>query len=250
MNRAAWLFLFGLGCSCEPAASGSLTVLAASSLTEAFSELEAVFEAEHAGVDVVVSTAGSQKLVMQVRHGLAADVMASADERQLDALEESGDVAASGVFAGNTLVLGVGPGAPLDGLEALPTVGRLVVGADEVPIGRYTHALFRAAEGRFGPGWRTAVEARVVSREPNVRLVAAKVAMGEADAAIVYGSDVLAVSGIRAVAIPAGLAPEVVYRHARLVDAPSPPLADAWMRLVESPRGQAVLASHGFTEAP
>lgn len=240
-----------LACASAPSpAPRTLTVLAASSLTEAFGDLEADFEAAHAGVDVVLSFAGSQALATQVRHGVRADVVASADAAHAEALAAEGLVSTPRAFAGNALVLALAAEAPAVTLETLPEVGSLVLGAPEVPVGRYTDALLEAAAARYGAGWREAVEARVVSREGNVRLVLSKVALGEADAAVVYATDLAAGEGVRGVELPAELAPRSRYLHAALVDAPAPTLAAAWLALVESPQGQARLAAHGFLPAP
>lgn len=227
------------GCGAPPR---TLTVLAAASLTDAFADLERAFEAAHPGVDVVVSTGGSHTLATQVRHGLRADVLASADEAHLAALAADGLAEAHRPFATNVLVLAFAEGVDASGLDDLPRVERLVLGADEVPLGRYTRDLLDVAEGRLGAAWRAAVDARVVSREPNARIVAAKVALGEADAAIVYATD----TGPALRTIPLPDAPVAAYHHAPLADAPEPSLARTWTDFVESPEGRAVLAARGF----
>lgn len=245
-----------LGCLGEPVADAgqperqTLTVLAASSLTDAFADLERVFEARHPQVDVVVSVAGSQTLATQVRHGLRADVLASADSHHIAELWSEGLASVPLAFAANELVLAVHEGVHVPaGLEQLPSLERLVVGADQVPVGRYTDALLDAAEGRYGSAWRASVEDRVVSREPNVRLVAAKVGLGEADAALVYATDVAATDGLRPVELPEDLRPDVGCFHALVVGSASPQLALSWMDFVESAEGQQVLAARGFRAA-
>ncbi|MCB9689498.1 MAG: molybdate ABC transporter substrate-binding protein [Alphaproteobacteria bacterium] len=220
-----------------------LVVLAASSLTEAFGDLEARFEEEHPDVDVVVAFAGTQTLATQVRQGLAADVIASADPAHAEALAAEGLTDAPRPFAANALVLATTGDVDL---ARLPEVERLVVGADEVPVGRYTAAMLDAAGERYGADWRAAVETRVVSREPSVRHALAKLVLGEADAAVVYATDLAAVDGVRGVALPAELAPPTTLVHARLTSAPHAELADAWMAMVEGPEGRALLASRGF----
>lgn len=236
--------------ACDPGPEPQvLTVLAAASLAEAYADLEDAFEAAHPGVDVVVSLAGSQALASQIRHGIPADVFASADEAHIASLATEGLVGEPTPFAQNTLVLAVPAGAAPVALESLPSVSRLVVGADEVPIGGYTEALFAAAAARYGGDWRDAVEARVVSREPSVRLVASKVGLGEADAAVVYATDALAVSDIQAIPLPDALAPRAAYLHAPIADGPSAALAAEWMSFVSSAAGQAVLVDRGFLPA-
>jgi molybdate transport system substrate-binding protein len=233
----------GMGAAPPP---DRLTVLAASSLSEAFADLEAVFEARHPGVDVVISFAGSQALSTQVRHGISADVFASADEEHVASLTAEGQAGTPRAFAGNTLVLVVSDrlDQPIT-LETLPELGSLVVGDDSVPVGRYTRALFDAAELQHGAQWRAAVESRIVSREPSVRLAAAKVALGEADAAIVYATDVIGLSGVHAVALPEAMRTPAAYFHAPLSTSEGT-LAQEWIALVESPTGQGVLSARGF----
>lgn len=234
-----WLAL--AGCEAPP----TLTVLAAASLGDAFADLERAFEAAHPGVDVVVSHAGSQALATQIRHGIRADVVASADLEHVATLAAEGLVATPRPFATNELVIAMPEGSQSAlGLSELHTVHRLVLGDPEVPVGRYADALLDAAGEIHGQDWRAAVASRVVSREPNVRMVAAKVRLGEASAALVYATDVT--EGLRAVTLPSGLAPIPTYHHAVLTDAAVPELARAWVAFVESDDGRALLAAHGF----
>lgn len=234
-----------LACGAPP--QRTLTVLAAASLSDAFTELEGRFEERHPGVDVVIASAGSQTLSTQIRYGIRADVFASADAEHAEALAREGLLEPPRRFAGNRLALLVAdqvPG-PVD-LEGLTRLERLVLGGEEVPLGRYTRELLDAAELRYGAAWREAVEARVVSRELSARLVAAKVAMGEADAAIVYATE----AG-DALPLPAALSPETACYQAPLTGAPEPELARAWIDLVASGEGQELLAARGFsTETP
>lgn len=229
----------------RPESPPTLTVLAASSLTEAFEDIAEDFEAAHPGVRVELSFAGSQALATQVRHGLRADVFASADPDHLASLAAEGLLADAEAFAENALVLAVPRGRALGAsLARLPELGALVVGGEQVPVGRYTDALLDAAERRHGEAWRAEVEARVVSREPNARMVLAKLDMGEADAAIVYATDARISDAVEALPLPK--APRAVYAQAPLVEARSTELAQAWMAHVRSPEGQAALSARGF----
>ncbi|MCB9676836.1 MAG: molybdate ABC transporter substrate-binding protein [Alphaproteobacteria bacterium] len=235
--------LLVLGCSRGPT---PVVVVAASSLTEAFGDLEQAFEAQNPGVDVQLSFAGSQTLATQIHHGLPADVFASADLEHLSGLQAEGRVGEPRAFAGNALVVAVREGHEPVAIASLPHAGSLVVGVPEVPVGRYTIALLDAATARYGDPWRDAVERAVVSREGNVRLVLAKVAAGEADAAVVYATDAAAVPGVVGSPVPADLAPSIRYHHARLTDSPQPELAARWLAFVEGPEGQRLLAARGF----
>lgn len=235
-----WLWL--IGCAANDA-DRQLTVLAASSLTEAFTEAETAFERSHPGVDVALSFAGSQALATQVRHGIAADVFASANERHLAAVYDEGLTLPPRPLAANELVLAVRSEAITE-LALLDQVERIVLGAPEVPVGSYADLLLSRAAETYGADWRERVDARVVSREPNVRLVLAKVAMGEADAAIVYRTDGVAAPALHLVPLP--LAPRATYTVAQLSAAPEPELAAEWLDWLLSDEGQALLGRHGF----
>lgn len=250
--RGRWLLLplvacGGAGQGSPERPATSLTILAAASLTDVFSDLEGVFEAGHPGVEVQISFAGSQTLASQIRQGIAADVFASADALQIRPLVEEGLVEEPRPFAQNALVLALSDSAPpgVD-LEHLPLVDSLVVGDEQVPVGRYTAAMLDAAQLRYGAEWRRRVEAAVVSREPNARLILTKVALGEATTAVVYATEVASAAGVRAVALPTDLAPLTTCFHARLAGAGAPALAAEWMALVESTKGRTALRARGF----
>jgi len=168
-----------------------LEVYAAASLREAFGELGRQFEAKHPGTKLVFNLAGSQELRTQIENGAPADVFASADQKHMQALLAAKLAGKPRIFARNEPVLVVPEGNParIRGLRDLPGAKRIVVGVPEVPIGAYTLRILDAASERYGGDFRERVEARVVSRELNVRQVLAKVGLGEADAAIVYRTD-------------------------------------------------------------
>lgn len=230
-------------------AAAQLTVFAASSLRDAFQELGRRFEEEHPGAGVAFNFAGSQELRTQLEHGARADVVAFADEAQFRVLAGGGLVGPPSIFAHNRLALVVPRGNPsaILGLEDLPRARRIVVGDPSVPIGSYTVRLLDAASARYGPGFRQSVEARVASRELNVRQVLAKVSLGEADAGIVYRSDALAARAtVEPVPIPADLNLDASYPIAALRNGPRQDLAAAFIRLVLSTSGRDLLARHGF----
>jgi molybdate transport system substrate-binding protein len=238
-----------MGPCCALLAAAQLTVFAASSLRDAFQDLGRIFEQQHPGTSVSFNFAGSQELRTQVEHGARADVLASADPRTLRALAGAGLSLEPQVFARNepVIVVPVGNPAGIDALADLPRARRLVVGAPEVPIGEYTVRILEAASRRYGPAFGAAVESRVASRELNVRQVLAKVALGEADAAIVYRTDALASRGaVEVISIPPQLNVVAEYPIALLRGAARPGLARAFVELVLSSAGQAVLARHGF----
>ena len=218
-----------------------VTVLAASSLTDVMADLEVAFEREHPDLDVRVSTGGSQTLTAQVRHGSPADVIASADAVRVHSL---GDLV-QGVKPIATTRLAVASRSGLDFLQ-LDRGGRVVLGDSAAPIGRYTDLALDAGTKRKGIPWRTEVDALVVSREPNVRLVLAKVLLGEADTAVVYETDFREGSGLKKVVVRPDIAPKATMVHGKLSGSPQPKAADLWMAFVESEAGRALFEAQGF----
>jgi len=224
-----------------------VVVFAASSLREGFTALGHSFTAL-TGVDVQFNFAGSQELRTQLEQGAQADLFASADLAHAAALQQEGLARAPENFARNALTLIVPRGNPehVRSLADLARLDHLVIGAHEVPAGAYAEQLFALADSR-APGLRAKLEARVSSREPNVRQVVAKVALGEADAGIVYRTDARAMAD-RVSEVP--LPPELELRCddaiAALVHAPNSAGAAAFLAFVLSPAGQAELQARGF----
>lgn len=226
--------------ACRGTGRVELTVFAATSLTDAFDAVATAFERQHPGVDVVTAFAGSQELAAQLLAGAGADVFASADEVQMGRVVDAGLVAAPPRrFAGNRLVIAVPAGNP-DGVDSLRDLARpdldVVLAAPEVPVGRYT----RAALGAAG------VDVDPVSYELDVRAVLTKVQLGEADAGVVYASDVAAAADEVDAVEAEGLDVAVRYVIAPLAAAPQPQLAEEFIALVGSPEGRRLLADAGF----
>lgn len=230
----------------------TITVFAAASLTEAFGELAEAFEERHPGVTVRFSFAGSATLRTQALEGAPAGVFASASPEEVEALASAGLVIEQRMLAMNTLVVAVAESATafIASFEDLAEPGvRLVLAAEDVPAGRYARqALSLAdADGAFGPGFDTRALANVRSNEPSVRVTLAKVELGEADAAIVYASDLgAAADGVRAVAIPERFQVPAEYRIALLSESA---MARAFVAFATSDEGMATLARHGFAPA-
>jgi len=226
-----------------------LDVYAAASLREAFNELGKQFEARHPGTKVVFNLAGSQELRTQIENGAPADVFASADQKHMQALVAAKLADAPRIFARNEPVLVVPKGNPahIQGLRDLPGAKRIVVGVPEVPIGAYTLRILDAASARYGSDFRSKVEAKVVSRELNVRQVLAKVGLGEADAAIVYRTDAdTAKDKVEVIGIPPEVNAVAEYTIAALAKSREPALAKEFVDLVLSNAGREVLSRHGF----
>ncbi len=235
--------------SADAAEQEKLVVYAAASLREAFNGLSEEFRSTRPGVTVTFNFAGSQELRTQLEHGAPADVFASADERNMTMLEQTGLVKQSQIFAENELVVVVSreKASTIRTFAQLPLAERLVLGALDVPVGMYSLQVLERAAHRWGAEFATRVQARVVSRELNVRQVLAKVLLGEADAGIVYRTDIIGKgSAVAVVDIPAEFNVTAGYPIARLRDAAHPKLAGEWISLVQSTRGRRVLENDGF----
>jgi len=137
--------------------------------------------------------------------------------------------------------------AALKTFADLPLADRIVVGAPEVPIGAYTNRVLDRATDKLGPLFPARVQAKIVSRELDVRQVLAKVVLGEADAGVVYRTDAMSAKGkVRVLEIPPDINVRAAYPIATLRRAPNPGLAAAFVGLVRSPSGTAALREAGF----
>jgi len=226
----------------------TIVVSAASSLTESFEELADVFEARNEGVRVDLNLAGSSALSAQIVQGAPVAVFASADEVQMRVVADAGLVEGEPqVFARNRLVVITPPGSKVASVEDLagPDVTLVLAGPD-VPVGAYALEALDRLEATYGEGFAAAALANLVSEEPNVRLVAAKIALGEADAAIVYATDALAVDGLQTIEIDEAYDVLARYPIAVVAETRHPELARAFVQLVLSPEARALFASHGF----
>ena len=222
---------------------GSLSVFAAASLKATFTELAADFEAAHPATTVVLNFAGSADLVTQIAEGAPADVFAAADEKNMAKLTDAGLVSGRPVdFATNVLEIAVPPANPA-GIEtfadlAAPDV-KLVICAPEVPCGA---AVIRV-EGATG------VTLMPVSEESSVTDVLGKVTSGEADAGLVYVTDVIAAGdAVEGVAFDESADAVNTYPIAVLKDAAASDVAAAFVTFITGEAGRAVLAAAGFGE--
>jgi molybdate transport system substrate-binding protein len=236
-----------------PSKTQELVIFEAASLKDVFARLAQRFEKEHPGSKVVTNAAGSQELRTQIEHGAAADLFASADRKHMDALAAQGLVVSPSVFTCNEPVVVVRPAlaATIKTLADLPRAERIVIGTPEVPIGSYTLQILQKATAKYGADFGARVQAKVASRELNVRQVLAKVVLGEADAGVVYRSDAMAAAGkVQVLAIPPELNVMAEYPIAVLKSAPNPALARQWLDLVKSAAGVAALREAGFLPCP
>jgi molybdate transport system substrate-binding protein len=234
-----------------------LTVFAASSLTETFIDAAASFEQQHSDIDVEFNFAGSPTLRAQLDQGADADLYAAADEENMRAALDAGLVQPEArTLARNRLIIIVPADNP-GNVHLLPDLAKdglhLVIAAPDVPVGRYTHEALDliAADDGFVPGFREDVLRNVVSEEPNVKAVVAKVQLGEADAGIVYVSDVTDEidKDVDTVEIPLDYNVEASYQIAITADAKHPEAAQAFIDFLLSDPGQDILEEHRFQRA-
>lgn len=231
----AALLLPTLGCAAE---EDTLTVLAAASLAGPFSTLADSFEQAHPGVDVRLALASSATLAQQTLDGAPADVLATADAATMDRAVPA-LAGPARTFATNRLSVVVPAGNPA-GIEEVRDLGRpgvkLVACVDTAPCGALAADVL------------TDLAATPASLEVDVSAVLSKVVTGEADAGLVYRSDVVA-GGDAVAGIPLPDAPTTSYRIATVSHAEEPDLAEKFTALVLSREGRRVLADAGF-EAP
>lgn len=248
------IFLVLVSSSLHAQSATTLTVFAASSLTDAFEAIATQFESQNAGVEVLFNFASSSDLVAQLVEGAPADVFASANNTQMNTARDAGRIAGSPhTFVKNRLVLIVPSDNPagIQGLSDLANEGvQLVVAAEGVPVRDYTNTMLErlADDATYGEDYRSAVLANIVSEEQNVRQVSAKVALGEADAGIVYVSDVTPdiADEVVAFGIPDYLNTIATYPIAVTNDSAQPELAQAFVDFVLSDTGQDTLVAWNF----
>jgi molybdate transport system substrate-binding protein len=219
-------------------------VFAAASLTQAFGELATGFHARNPEAQVQFNFAGSPTLVTQLTQGARADVLATADTTNMGNAVAAGLVrGAPAVFAHNALEIAVAPGNPKH-IESLADLARadvtLVLAAPQVPAGKYAAQALATAH----------VAARPRSLETDVESVLTKVEVGEADAGIVYTTDVrAAASKVEGVPIPDSDNVIADYPVAQLKDAPNPTAAAAFIAYLRSTAGRDLLRRYGFQPA-
>ncbi|HEU4947704.1 MAG TPA: molybdate ABC transporter substrate-binding protein [Kribbella sp.] len=222
------------------AVSGTVTVFAASSLTGAFTQLAKDFEAEHPGVKVTLSFAGSSALAQQINQGAPADVFASAAPKNLEQVADHGTAV---TFVRNRLEIAVPKGNPagITGLADFGDAGRkIALCAEQVPCGAAANKVLEVA----------GITPRPDSLEQDVKAALTKVRLGEVDAALVYRTDVLAAgSEVEGIEFPESAKVVSDYPIATLPDGPNAAGGEAFVKYVLSAKGRALLSKAGF-EAP
>jgi molybdate transport system substrate-binding protein len=226
--------------SASPSLSGGITVLAAASLKDSFTELGRQFQAAHPGVKVTFSFAASSALATQITSGAPADVFASASPTPMDQVVAAGAASSPKVFATNVMEIAVPPANPgkVTGVSSLASHSATsALCQPQVPCGATAAEVFGHAK----------VAVKPVTLEPDVKAVLSKVQLGEVDAGVVYVTDVLAAGNkVKGVQIPADVNVSTSYPIAALTRSANAAAASAFADYVLSPDGASVLAAAGF----
>ncbi len=231
---------------------GDIVVFAASSLTDAFTEAGAAFEAANPRTNVTFNFAASSALATQINEGAPADVFASADNEQMAVVTEAGNAVAPGPFAANRPVVVVPAGS--DRVRTFADLAhpglKVVLAAPDVPIGRYSREILSkasAANGGVSSSFSDDVLANLQSNETNVRAVLTKVQLGEADAGIVYATDIRAAAeDVVAIEIPEQYNVIAEYPIALVDESEQPDVAEAFIGFILSAEGQSIMRRFGF----
>jgi len=233
-------------------AKTNLTMMAASSLTEAFTDLGNRFQKIYTTTQIKSSFAGTQELRVQVQQGAYCDVFASASKDDMDALVKAGLVKNPKVFAYNRLCLVTYPRqSKVAHLSDLSKPGvKLIVGVPNSPIGKYTVQTFQkmAADADYGAAFVSKMKANVVSEETNVKLVLTKVKLGEADAGFVYASDAIGQS-VKVITLPQDVRVKATYLIGLGARSKQPAWAQYLINYLLGPSGTGILKARGFEPA-
>jgi molybdate transport system substrate-binding protein len=222
------------------AATGTITVFAASSLKETFTTLGKQFEAAHPGDTVKFSFGASSTLATQITDGAPADVFASAAPKNMDTVVSAGDASNPQDFAKNTAEVAVPPSNPANVTsvnDLAKSSVKVALCQPKVPCGVVAAGVFKNA----------GITVKPVTLQPDVKSVLTQVELGNVDAGVVYVTDVMAAgSKVKGVTIPADLNASTLYPIASVSNSKSLSIAQAFVAYVLSPAGQAVLSAAGF----
>lgn len=233
--------------------SGDVTVFAAASLTDVFNDMATSFTQANPNAHVTYSFASSGTLTTQLSQGAKADVFASADQTTMNTAKNAGTIIGQDQpFAQSSLIVITPTANPahVTTLKDLANPGVKVVTADtSVPIGQYTQTMLQKAsqDASYGSDFQSQVQANIVSQQTDDRQIVAAVQLGEADAAVVYATDVTPTTQgqLNSFAVPAAFNTVVVYPIA-VAKGDNTPGGQAFVAYVLSSQGQAVLANWNF----
>jgi molybdate transport system substrate-binding protein len=239
----------GAGSSSTPAASsssaaqtGTITVFAAASLKEAFSQLGQQFEAAHPGDTVKFSFGASSALATQINSGAPADVFASAAPKNMDQVVTPGNASNPQNFAKNTAEVAVPPSNPAKVTsvnDLAKSSVKVALCQPQVPCGVVAAGVFKNAS----------ITVKPVTLQPDVKSVLSQVELGNVDAGVVYVTDVMAAGAkVKGVTIPAVENASTLYPIAALTHSKDPSIAHAFVAYVLSPSGEQVLKAAGFEQ--
>jgi len=232
--------------------SGELSVFAAASLTEPFTEMGKRLEMAYPGLKVVYNFGGSPALRTQLEQGAHADVFASADAIQMEQAKKGEVVQGeTPIFVKNRLVVitpKANPGKVTEFRDLAKPGLKLDLANAKVPVGNYSRQAFSKASAEYGSGFEKSVLGNIVSEEENVKQVVTKVQLGEADAGIVYVSDVTpkVSKDVLTVAIPDAYNQLATYPIALTKGVQNRAAAEVFIAFVLSAEGQAILKAFHF----
>ena len=230
------------GESSSSSLSGGITVFAAASLTESFTELGKQFEAANAGTKVTFSFGASSALAEQINAGAPADVFASASPKNMDQVVSAGSASDPKVFATNVMEIATPPSNPAS-VKSVNDLAKSSVKTalcqPQVPCGSVAQQVFTNAK----------ITVKPVTLEPDVKSVLSKVQLGEVDAGMVYVTDVKAAGDkVKGVQIPNDVNASTDYPIAPLTKSGNAAAASAFVDFVLAPAGESVLTAAGFTQ--
>ena len=225
-----------------------VNIYAASSLTDVVDAWVDAYTKVDADVEIRVNYAGTNTLKLQIQQGAPADIFLSANQKYYDELYEEGYVSKGDRFAENSLcIITHNSNKDIKSLEDLQSLGvSLIVGDENVPIGKYSQELLINGDDCYGEGFYDTCIDQVVSYESNVRRILTKIALNEADAGIVYVTDAKASENVRMIAIDESINCKSYYYKAQLVEAQANPKAKAFYDFLESDLAKEILIQKGF----
>jgi molybdate transport system substrate-binding protein len=231
----------------------TLKVFAAASLKTSFTAIQAQYQQAHPNVKIIYNFAGSQTLVQQITQGAPADVFASADQTNMKKVSSAGLATDPKTFADNTLAIIIPASNPahITALKDLANKGvKIDIAASTVPVGSYTLQVLDklGKSSEYGSTYESGVKANFVSQEDEDTAIVQKVELGEADAGIVYSTDVTAAaaSKVKFISIPTTFNIIAQYPITVLKNATDTNDAQTFVQYILSSDGQAILAKYHF----